>query len=224
MRFAKQLIACGLVPFASFCVAVTAIFSAVDAQAAVEKLRIAFSRTIDPETGLPSYHAENPSGDADITLGERSLVVKYIDREGTSRVVPIFFDAAQLADAAELAVSNSATRAFQAQFEKNGAGAARKFVQASIAAAAQAEPSGERLVMFFDSTRKAGFMNQNFVAGEVHLTSGTQDFTLRAATLKILTATTAVPNSTTSEARPIGFTATGYSTMYVCRELFLPAP
>lgn len=198
------------------------IFS-VDAQAAVEKLRIAFSRTIDPDTGLPSYRAENPSGEADITLGKRSLVVKYIDREGASRVVPIFFDAAQLADETEVAVSNSATRAFQAQFEKNGAGAARKFVQALTAAAAKAEPGGEPLVMFFDSTHKAGFMKQNFVAGEVHLTSRTQDFTLRAATLEILTATTAVPSRTMSESRPIGFTATGYSTMYVCRELFLPA-
>lgn len=196
-------------------------FCAISAEASPEKMTVALQRTIDAETGSPVYLPENPSGEVDITFAESSLVLKYTDRAGATKTTRIFFDALQLSGESGLVESTPVNDEIKRQFESVGAQQARQFIKMSAAKAGQ---SGQTLMLYFDSSKKVGFLNQNFVAGDVHVLNGAQSWTLRTAALRIISTAIYQQNAKMERTAPIGFTAGSFGTQRTCRELFTSAP
>jgi len=192
-------------------------FCAIGVEASPEKMTVALQRTIDAETGTPTYLAENPSGEVDITFAELSLVLKYTDRAGAVKTTRIFFDALQLSAESGLAEPSSVNDEIKRQFESVGAQQARQFIKMSAAVAGQ---GGQTLTLYFDSSKKMGFLNQNFVAGDVHMLDGAQDWTLRTAALNIISSAIYQQTAKMEQAAPIGFTAGSFGTQRTCRALF----
>ncbi len=196
-------------------------FFAVGTEASPEKMTVVLQRAIDAETGSPTYLAENPSGEVDITFAESSLVLKYTDRAGAAKSARIFFDALQLSGESGLAETSPVNDEIKRQFESVGAQQARQFIKMSAAVAGQ---GGQTLTLYFDSSKKMGFLNQNFVAGDVHVFNGAQSWTLRTAALKIISSAIYQQSAKMERAAPIGFTAGSFGTQRTCRELFTSPP
>lgn len=196
-------------------------FFAIGTEASPEKMAVSFQRSIDAETGTPSYLAENPSGEVDITFAESSLVLKYTDRAGAAKTTRIFFDALQLSGESGLGDSSPVNDEIKRQFESIGAQQARQIIKMSVAKAGQ---SGQTLMLYFDSSKKVGFLNQNFVAGEVHVLNGAQSWTLRTAALRLISTAIYQQSAKMARTTPIGFTAGSFGTQRTCRELFTSAP
>lgn len=196
-------------------------FCAIGAEASPEKMTVALQRTIDAETGSPTYLTENPSGEVDITFAESSLVLKYTDRAGAPKTIRIFFDSMQLSGESALAESTSVNNEIKRQFESVGAQQARQFIKMSAAVAGK---GAQTLTLYFDSSKKLGFLNQNFVAGDVHVLNGAEDWTLRTAALSLISSAIYQHQARSERSAPIGFTAGAFGTQRTCRELFTSAP
>lgn len=196
-------------------------FCAIGAEASPEKMTVALQRTIDAETGSPTYLTENPSGEVDITFAESSLVLKYTDRAGAPKTIRIFFDSMQLSGESALAESTSVNNEIKRQFESIGAQQARQFIKMSATKAGQ---GAQAFALYFDSSKKMGFLNRNFVAGDVHIFVGAQSWNLRAATLRIISGAIYQQSTKMERSAPIGFTAGSFGTQRTCRELFTSTP
>ncbi len=196
-------------------------FCAFGAEASPEKMTIAFQRTIDAESGMPTYLTENPSGEVDITFAESSLVLKYTDSAGAMKTIRIFFDSMQLSGESGLAESSPINDEIKRQFESVGAHQARQFIKMSAAKAGQ---GAQTLTLYFDSSKKMGFLNRNFVAGDVQVLVGAQSWNLRAAALRIISGAIYQQSTKMERSAPIGFTAGSFGTQRTCRELFTSAP
>lgn len=148
---------------------------AIASHAAEVELFIATEYAIDPNTGLKTPAALNPSGKADLSYINNGVVLGYEGRDGKPISIKVHLDFSSLLDT-EPSQRGAAIAVFD-KLNQMGPAAIGNIIDES---SKRAKSSGQSLTVMLDSIRSPGFYRTDFDLGQVRIvTTGGENLRLQ---------------------------------------------
>lgn len=153
------------------------VLAAEWADAAVEKIVVATEMFTDAETGNQGIKVFNPKREVDLTFTNTGLEVKFEDVTGQLRTFRLFADFEMITSKPESEGEGRYNRMMNAAMESDGARMAGYILKGTAKGIAE---SGGHLILRFDSSRKVGFVVNDYNYSEVSMViPGNPPVTLR---------------------------------------------